>query len=76
MYVPGVFRVRKNGSDPLGLDLTDGCGLSCECWELNLSPLEKQLVLSTAELTPALDAVFLTISNHRFYFLISESCVL
>ena len=35
--------------DPLGLGVIDSCELPCWYWELNLGPLEEQLVLSTPE---------------------------
>lgn len=31
------------------IGVTDGCELSCGCWELNLGPLQKPQVLSTIE---------------------------
>jgi hypothetical protein len=34
-----------------GTGVTDGCKLSCECWELNLDPLKKHTVLLIAELS-------------------------
>lgn len=35
-------------SDPLKLEL-NSCDLPCECWELNLGPLEQQGGLLTSE---------------------------
>ena len=32
-----------------GTGVTDSCELQCRCWELNLGPLEEQLVLLTVE---------------------------
>ena len=32
-----------------GTGVPDSCELSCGCWELNLSPLEKQSVFLTSE---------------------------
>jgi hypothetical protein len=42
------WRPEKSIKSP-ELELTDGCELSCGCWEANLSPLEKQPALSVAE---------------------------
>ena len=36
---------QKKASDPI----TDGCEPACGCWELNLGPLEEQLVLLTTD---------------------------
>jgi hypothetical protein len=38
-----VCQIPRNG-------ITDSCELPCGCWELDLSPLEEQPVLFTAEL--------------------------
>ena len=34
-----------------GTGVTDNCELLCGCWDLNLGPLEEQLVFLTAELS-------------------------
>lgn len=34
-----------------GAGVTDGYELPCECWELDLGPLEDQLLLLTVELS-------------------------
>jgi hypothetical protein len=44
--VPSEFR---RGVRTLGIGITDGCESLYECWELNLGPLEEQLVLLAAE---------------------------
>jgi hypothetical protein len=41
--------------------VTDGCEPPCGCWDLNLGPLEEQLVLLTAE--PSLKPHFMTNLN-------------
>lgn len=37
--------------DPLEFKLRDGCEVLCKCWELNLGPLQEQLL--AAEPFPA-----------------------
>lgn len=44
---------------PSETGVTDGYETPCECWELNLGPLEKQSVLSSAKLSLALSPVVL-----------------
>lgn len=40
------------------LGVTDGRKLPCECWDLNLSPLEEQSILLTPKIVPALALTF------------------
>ena len=40
-------RGQRRALDPLGV--REGCKLPCGCWELNLGPLEAQLVFLTTE---------------------------
>lgn len=35
-----------------GVGLTEGCELSCECWDSHLGPLKEQAVLLTPEYLP------------------------
>lgn len=37
--------------------ITDGCEPPCGCWELNLDPLQEQLVFLTTEPSPIPDVV-------------------
>ena len=37
------------GVGSLGTRVTDSCGLSCGCWELNPGPLGEKLMLLTTE---------------------------
>ena len=43
-------RGQKRASDPLKLELQKVCELPCECWKLNLGPVQEQPVLLTTEL--------------------------
>lgn len=52
IYVPCDHKVRKWCQIFLDLELTDGCELPCECWELNLGPLQKQVLFCSAILQP------------------------
>jgi hypothetical protein len=45
---PGLAKARRGIQSPRAR-VTDGCELSCECWELNLGPLQEQSVLLTAK---------------------------
>lgn len=52
VYVPHaclVLRDQKGTLDFLELGKTDGCELSCGCWESNPGPLQKQQLLFTTE---------------------------
>ena len=39
----------EEGIGSPGAGVTDGCEPLCECWELNLGPLEQQLVFLATE---------------------------
>jgi hypothetical protein len=52
LCVQGLKRSAE-GVRSFGTRVTDGCELLCGCWELNLDLLQEQLVLLTAELSPA-----------------------
>jgi hypothetical protein len=43
-----LVETRRGIASP-GTGVTDSCELPCECWELNLGPLEEQAVLLTIE---------------------------
>lgn len=47
----------------LELELTGGCELPYRFWELNLAPVEKQLVLLTAE--PSLQPLLQCLKNNK-----------
>lgn len=49
VYVPHVLRDQKETLDFLELEKTDGCELSCGCWESNPGPLQKRQLLFTTE---------------------------
>lgn len=42
---------QKRVLDPFGTGVSDSCGPSCGCWELNRGPLEGQSVLRSVELS-------------------------
>lgn len=50
LCMPNVHRGQKRLLNPLELELTDGCQLSCGCWELNPNPRRTANVIKTAEL--------------------------
>lgn len=54
-------RGQKRALGPLGLELQMLVELTCRCWDLNLGPLEEQLVLLTVEpsLAPMLNFLHL-----------------
>jgi hypothetical protein len=47
MYMCDAGRGQKRLSDPLELEIKDGCELPCGCWELKLGPPQEQQVLLT-----------------------------
>jgi hypothetical protein len=48
-YVYLCSQKTEEGTGSPGTGVADGCELPCGCWESNLSPLEEQAVLLTAE---------------------------
>lgn len=78
-YVHAVPTEARSGHQvgPLELEL-DGCELLCGCWKLNPSPLEKQSVVLTTELSSAQLRIFLSrlLKIHRLgrvnMFLLAE----
>jgi hypothetical protein len=55
VYAPqacSALEGQKGAPDSLALGVTKGGQLPCRYWESNPSPLEEQLVLLTAELSP------------------------
>ena len=56
---------QKRASDPI----KGGCEPRCDCWELNLGPLEEQLVFLTTE--PSLQSqhpIIMSLSSDTIYF--------
>lgn len=45
--LPGVKKRSEEGITSPGNGVTGGCEMNCWCWELNLDPLQEQLVLLT-----------------------------
>lgn len=43
VYNVHVWKPGEDTGSP-GTEVTSGCELPCRCWELNLGPLEEQLV--------------------------------
>lgn len=54
MCESGGFGRSEEGVSPLGTVVMDGCEPLCECWELNLGPLQdQQLLLPHSAISPA-----------------------
>jgi hypothetical protein len=52
--------------------VTDNCQLPCGCWELNLGPLEEQLVLLTAE--PSLQSSVVGLNACTMLVMLRKTC--
>lgn len=48
-HVQTVSRRPEKDTGSHGTGITDGCKLTCGCWELNLGHLQEQPVLLSAE---------------------------